>query len=145
MTPSGGRSIGSEHEKAALLEIHSRDRRAHFATDVEAALASVHEPHIYVRNGVIQHLSCSDLEKTFREYFRDTTFLEWNDLEEPIVNVSRDGTMGWMVERLKVRRIIKGEGDERQFIYAGITVYEKRDGTWLKVANASTFEMQGAR
>lgn len=141
MTSSGGSSIGSEHEKAALLEIHNKDRRAHFATDVEAALASVYEPHIYVRNGVIQYLSRSDLKKTFLEYFRDTTFLEWDDLEEPIVNVSGDGTMGWMVERSRVRRIIKGEEDERQFIYAGITVYEKRDGTWLKVANASTFEV----
>ena len=145
MTHPGKKPKGSEHEKAALLKIHNKDRQAHFLTDVEAALASVHEPHIYVRDGVIQHLSRSDLEKTFREYFRDTTFLEWNDLEEPIVNVPGDGTMGWMVERLKVRRIIKGEGEERQFIYAGITVYEKRDGTWLKVANASTFEMQGAR
>ena len=135
------RTTSPEHEKAALLEIHNKDRQAHFLTDVEAALASIHEPHIYVRNGEIQHLSRSDMEKTFREYFRDTTFLEWNDMEEPIVNVSADGTMGWMVERLKVRRIIKGEKEERQFVYAGITVYEKRDGSWLKVANASTFEV----
>ncbi|MDH5483263.1 MAG: hypothetical protein OEY22_10385 [Candidatus Bathyarchaeota archaeon] len=143
MAHSDGKPIDYEHEKAALLEIHNEDRQAHFATDVESLLESVHEPHIYVREGEIQHLSRSDLEKTFREYFRDTTFLEWDDMEEPIVNVSEDGTMGWMVERLKVRRIIRSEGgkaEERQFIYAGITVYEKRDDTWLKVANASTFK-----
>jgi hypothetical protein len=128
-----------------LLEIHKKDRRAHFETDVEAALASIHEPHIYVRDGVVQHLSRSNLKKTFREYFRDTTFLEWDDLEEPTANASGDGTMGWMVERVRVRRIVKGEGVERHFIYAGITVYEKVDGTWLKVANASTLEIQGVR
>jgi hypothetical protein len=141
LTRQHEKAIDLENEKAVLLEMHNADRRAHFATDIKAAIASAHEPQIYVRDGVIQRLSHSDMEKTFREYFRDATFLEWNDMEEPIVNVSGDGTMGWMVERLKVRRVIKGEERERQFIYAGITVYEKRDGTWLKIANASTFKL----
>jgi hypothetical protein len=51
--------------------------------------------------------------------------------------------MDWMIVRTKVRRTIphKGFGEETEtsFVYAGIMVYEKRDGDRARVANVSTF------
>jgi hypothetical protein len=64
-------------------------------------------------------------------------------MEPPIVRVSQDGTLGWVITRTRVRRTQKdaaGAETETRFVYAGITTYEKRDGRWRRVANVSTFE-----
>ena len=46
--------------------------------------------------------------------------------------------MAWILSRTRVRR--RQDGKERTFVYAGMMAYEKRDGRWNRVGNASTFE-----
>ena len=75
--------------------------------------------------------------------FRGARYHEWDDVEPPVVRVSDDGTMAWVVSKLRVRRTAPndaGQTSEQAFVYAGIMVYEKRDGRWMKTANVSTFE-----
>ncbi len=40
------------------------------------------------------------------------TYYEWDDVEEPIVRVSNDGSMAWMITRVRVRRTQKGDAGE---------------------------------
>ncbi len=132
-----------QKEKSELLRMHKADREAHFNTDVEALLNHGSESFIAVSNGKIYRATKADERKQFEGYFKDAKYYEWDDLEEPIVRISADGSMAWMITRVSVRRSQKdAAGTERQqrFIYAGIMTYEKRAGRWLRVANVSTFE-----
>ena len=75
--------------------------------------------------------------------FPDAKYYEWNDVEEPIIRISNDASMAWMITRPKVRRVQnKADGGEQEekFVYAGIMTYEKRDSRWVRVANVSTAE-----
>ena len=138
-------SVDLEKEKAELLRLHRSDREAHFKTDVDALLANSPDEFISVGRGKINRSKQADVRKMFTGYFRDAKYHEWDDLEEPIVRVSNDGSMGWMITRTKVRRVQKnaaGEEKEEKFVYAGIMTYEKRDERWVRVANVSTFEPQ---
>ena len=77
------------------------------------------------------------------KYFEGAHYEAWDDLEPPIVRISEDGSMAWVVSRLQVKRTQRppsGEAREQSFVYAGIMLYEKRDGRWVCVANVSTFE-----
>ena len=68
---------------------------------------------------------------------------EWDDVEEPIIRISNDASMAWMITRTRVRRVQKtadGTEKEEKFVYAGIMTYEKRDGRWVRVTNVSTVE-----
>ena len=79
----------------------------------------------------------------FTGYFRDAKYYEWDDVEEPIIRISNDASMAWMITRTRVRRVQKtadGTEKEEKFVYAGIMTYEKRDGRWVRVANVSTAE-----
>jgi hypothetical protein len=79
----------------------------------------------------------------FTGYFRDAKYYEWDDVEEPIIRISNDASMAWMITRTRVRRVQKkadGAEQEEKFVYAGIMTYEKRDGRWVRVANVSTAE-----
>ncbi len=138
-------SADLEKEKAELLRLHKSDREAHLKTDVDALLENSSEEMISVSRGKISRSSTADARKMFTGYFRDAKYYEWDDVEEPIVRVSRDGSMAWMITRTRVRRVQKkadGAEQEEKFVYAGIMTYEKRDGRWVRVANVSTFEPQ---
>ena len=132
-----------ERGVAELMRLHKSDREAHFRTDVELLQRSAPEEFITVSDGKIHRVTKSDERKHFADYFKGAKYDEWDDVEEPIIRISKDGSMAWMITRIKVRRTQKNEAGaerEQKFIYAGIMTYEKRDGKWTRVANVSTFE-----
>jgi hypothetical protein len=136
-------SADLEKEKAELLRIHKSDREAHFKTDVDRLLENSPEEFLSVGRGKINRSSKEDTRKMFTGYFRDAKYYEWDDVEEPIVRISNDASMAWMITRTRVRRVQKktdGAEQEEKFVYAGIMTYEKRDDRWVRVANVSTAE-----
>lgn len=136
-------TVSQEKDMVELLRLHKSDREAHFRTDVELLQGSAPEEFITVSDGKINRVTKSDERKHFADYFKGAKYHEWDDVEEPIIRVSKDGSMAWMITRVRVRRTQKdaaGNEVERKFIYAGIMTYEKRAGRWLRVANVSTFE-----
>jgi hypothetical protein len=131
-----------EKEKAELLRLHKSDREAHFKTDVDLLLENAPEEFISVSRGKISRSSKEDARKMFTGYFRDAKYYEWDDVEEPIIRISNDASMAWMITRTRIRRVQKNASGEKEekAVYAGIMTYEKRDGRWVRVANVSTFE-----
>jgi hypothetical protein len=64
-------------------------------------------------------------------------------MEAPIVRVSKDASMAWVIVRVKVRRTqkdVSGKETETKFIYPGNMTYEKQNNKWTTIANVSTFE-----
>ncbi|HYG81791.1 MAG TPA: hypothetical protein VD861_15445 [Pyrinomonadaceae bacterium] len=140
---AAAQKVDLEKERAALLEVHRTDRRAHFETDADLLLKHSAEEFIYVGNGKISRSTRAGMRAEFEDYFKDAKYYEWDDLEPPIVRISDDASMAWMIVRTKVRRTQKqagGEEKERSFVYAGIMTYEKQKGKWVRIANVSTFE-----
>jgi hypothetical protein len=138
-----GASVDVEKERAALLAQHDADRKAHFHRDVEGLLASTADGLISVRDGKVERQRAEQGRELFSNYFQNAEFEAWNDLEPPVVQVSPDGKMGWMINRVYVKFSKPGVGGARkavEFTSAWLAAYEKRDGRWVMVANASTFE-----
>ncbi len=136
-------TLDLEKEKAELLRLHKSDREAHFKTDVDLLQASAPEEFIAVSDGKIYRTTKQEERRQFVDYFKGAKYYEWDNVEEPIVRVSKDGSMAWMITRIRSRRTQKdaaGKETEQKFIYAGIMTYEKQNGKWVRVANVSTFE-----
>ena len=132
-----------EEERIELLRIHLADIQAHTGGKVSALMETIPEEFIHVGDGNITRQSREEIRNFFTAYLADSTYERYEDLEVPHAEVSADGTMGWVVSRMAVTRTEPdGEGgrQSRSFTYAGIMTYEKVDGKWMKVANASTFE-----
>ena len=130
-------------EKKALLNVHKKDRAAHFGTDVQMLLENQGDDFISVSNGKIQKLTKQQIKDSFTSYFRNAVYYEWDDLDEPIIKISGDGSIAWMINRYKVKRKVAGENgkeEKREFIYAGVTLYEKENDKWIRIGNVSTFE-----
>ena len=132
-------------EVEQLLRIHESDRRAHFETNAKRIMEHASDEFISVSDGRVQRTTPAEDLKFFEEYFKGAKYYEWDDLEPPIVRVSNDASMAWMIVRTRVHRVQTqsgGTGTERRFVYAGIMAYEKKGGRWARVANVSTFERQ---
>ena len=132
-------------ERAGLLRILAQDRRAHFETSVDLLTESTPDTMISVSNGRVRRISKPQFREMFTGVFRGATYQEWDPIEEPIIRISNDASMAWVITRAKVRRLKKqDDGSERTeaFTYAGIMTYQKQNGRWMKVANVSTFEPQ---
>lgn len=135
--------VNLEAETAELLRLHKQGREAHYKTDVEMLLANSPEESFSVSAGKVNRPRKADVRRMFTGYFRDAKYYEWDDTEPPVVRVSKDASMAWMITRVRVRRVQKdksGKEVEEKFVYAGLTTYEKQGGKWVRAANASTFE-----
>ena len=131
--------IDHELEKYDLIRRHIQDRRAHFEKDIPTLLSGMAAEHLNVRDGRIRTQSKAAAQEQFAAYFDHVTeFLHWDDLQPPIIQISQDGTMAWMINQIRLRyRTIDNE--ETDTTCAWLMVYEKQDGAWTAVANASTF------
>jgi hypothetical protein len=130
----------AESAQAELLALHQADRRAHFSYDVNALVGSLPPELIYVRDGKIERQTQDAMRKGLTEYFARAEFTAWDDLEPPIIRVSPDGRMGWMVVRMKLAYTETDSAGKKtpvETVMAWMSAYEKRDGKWLQVANTT--------
>lgn len=136
-------AVDLEKERAALLAQHKLDREAHFKRDAGALVSSFAAETIYVRDGRVETRTRQENLQRVEKYFASAEFKEWDDMIPPVVRVSPDGKMGWMIVKLKGRYIQRGENGEKsteEFVCAWLSTYEKQGSKWVHVANASTFQ-----
>ena len=84
-------------------KIHTADRKAHFEINVELILAPIPDSYLDVRDGTGANISRQQISDIFTDSFVGTTYHKWDDMEPPVIHISADGTMAWMVDRVKVR------------------------------------------
>ncbi|HEX9189953.1 MAG TPA: hypothetical protein VGB87_22945, partial [Vicinamibacteria bacterium] len=147
LLPSCAASPGSPADRARdeLRAAHQADRWAHFQRDVDLLLEGQAAAFISATRGDLLRASPSDTRSRFERAFSSARYLEWDDLEQPVITVSDDGTLGTTLVRVRVRRLENPgtpEARETGFQYAGAMTYERRDGRFVRTQNASTFREQ---
>jgi hypothetical protein len=133
----------SASAKEELLAVHQAGRRAHFNRDVDSIIAGMGPEFTTVHDGKIRVMSREDVRKQFTEYFHGAEFSAWDDLEPPVIRISPDGKMGWMIARVRIaytKKDAAGARSKEDTVMAWMSAYEKRDGKWLLVGNATTSE-----
>jgi hypothetical protein len=131
-----------EKDKAELLELHRLARQAHFNRDAGAVAATLAPEMVSVRGGEVWTATQEENRRRFERYFAKSNFAEWDDLMPPVIHISPNGQMAWMVVRMKVKYDwpdSTGKKFPEEYICAWLSVYEKQEGKWKHVANASTF------
>ena len=126
-------------DEAALRALHETVLAAHRSGDVEAWMAIEAADPIVARNGSLASPAPEERRAQRAAYLAATRFSVYRDRRAPIVRVSRDGTLGWVLAEVEIRgtRIEAGVASPVEADYAWIELYEKRDGRWLAVGNVS--------
>lgn len=123
-----------------LLEMHEGVLEAHRKGDVESWMALEAKEYVSANRGRISFPTIEARRSMRAGYLGSTTFSSYLDLRPPIVQVSRDGTLGWVIVEVEA----SGQQTEEDgslaplhFIFAWIELYEKQSGIWKSVGNVS--------
>ena len=125
-----------------LKALHEKVMRAHRQSNVDLLLEDDPPDPVYANRGEITRPSLEERRSRFASYLGRTTFEEYKDLVEPVVTVSNDGTLGWVIVQVQARGMQTKDGGGKEpiaFVSAWIELYQKRGGRWYRVGNVSNF------
>lgn len=123
-----------------ILRLHNELIEAHKVGDVDKLLAPEPEQIITVNRGEVLFENKSERIPQFKQYLEDTEFSAYRDLIDPLVRVSKDGTLGWLIAQVKIagtRTYDVGESKSFDNVWAWIELYEKKNGRWYRIGDVS--------
>lgn len=126
---------------AEILRLHEQQRIAHVNKNAELLVSMFAEDLINLSDGKINRPSREQSLQRFRSYLDRSTFLEWDDISPPVIRVSEDAGMAYVIVHKRVRILVADEGGKTRqetTVFAWMETYEKRNGQWKLTAIAST-------
>lgn len=133
-------SLPSDEQQ--LLELHQAGLTAHLKRDVDLLLGGQADDFILVNRGEISSPTKEQRREVFGPYLASTNFEFYRDTVAPIVKVSRDGSLGWVIARVAARGASSapdGTDVGIEFEAAWIELYERRGQEWFAIGNVSSF------
>ena len=130
-------------DEAALLALHRDGIAAHLQNDVDRLLAPESDDYVLVNRGEVSSPDKASRAASLGPYLRSVRFERYADAIEPIVKVSPDGRLGWVIAQVEVKGVAQEQGgaEERlEFVSAWIELYEKRGDRWYRIGNVSNFK-----
>ncbi|MEM7282579.1 MAG: nuclear transport factor 2 family protein [Pseudomonadota bacterium] len=129
-------------DEEAIRQLHEKVLEAHRKTDIALLLEDAAADYVLANRGEISNPTLEDRRRVLGNYFGITTFTEYRDLVPPVVKVSEDGTLGWLICQVQAKGVQTVGEEERPFTFvsAWIELYEKQDGVWMQVGNVSNFK-----
>jgi hypothetical protein len=132
--------MNQNEDELQLLAAHQQIIQAHLNKDVTTWLDNEADEYLSANRGEIMYPTKAERAAARRPYLEQTEFLEYRDLIPPVVKVSEDGSLGWLVAQVKVvgvRTLPDGQEIPLDATWAWIELYEKIDGRWLCIGNLS--------
>lgn len=128
-----------ESDLAELQRLLEQGREAHFSRNADLLVSSASDDFISVDSGEVTRPDRKASRDRFQAYFDAVEFIEWDDIEPPVIRISRDGSMAYVIVRKRVRlKVLAENGREENTIFAWMETWEKEDGAWKRKAVAST-------
>lgn len=128
---------------AVLLKENETARNAHMLGDAKMLTAGIADTMISVNRGQITKSSNKEVYERFKNYFKNIEYIKWEDLEDPVINISDDGTMAEILYKkiILVRsKNEKGEWEKGAVLFAWSANHKKINGVWKIISNTSTRE-----
>ena len=129
--------------KSEILALHKKTIDAHLEKNVDFFVSDLSENYFSVGNGEIRQPLKEEIRANFDDYLHNTTFTEYRDLRQPMIGISKDGSLAWSIVQVKVTGKRKNaDGSERMvdFICAWITLYQRQGEKWIRLGEVSSFK-----
>jgi len=130
-----------EQRGQEILSLHQSFIQAHLDKDAAFLAKPTADDYLFVAHGEVQPRSASEVEAMLAPYLAETEFSHYEDVAEPIVGISDDGSTAWSIVQVRVAGTRTGDdGVPRTFdtLWAWLTLYRRDGDGWLRVADVST-------
>jgi hypothetical protein len=145
--PAAARAADRAADEAALRALHRTVLTAHLEGKVEPWMATEADRIVQANNGVISYPEKAARAAGRSDYLARTRFTVYRDLRDPIVSLSADGTLGWLLAEVETKGVQRGDDGVETPVdatWAWIELYEKQAGAWRGVGNVSNRRPGGA-
>lgn len=132
-----------EAEKQKILLLHKQQRDFHFEKNAKDFAQLMSQDFISVNRGNITTPSQQENETRFQQYFNSVEFVKWEDMKEPIIRFSEDGSVAYtIVDKEVIIRFRQDDGKqvEETTHFAWVAIYKKYGSDWKIDCVASTNE-----
>lgn len=138
---SCGRRPDSDALRAEILELHRSFIQAHLDGNAAYISGFTAPEYVAVSDGRVEAIDAGAMESMLSAYLDSTVFSRYEDVADPMVGVSDDGSLAWSIVRVRVagaRTAAGGPPREFDTLWAWMTLYRREDGRWLRMADVST-------
>ncbi|HEX5132420.1 MAG TPA: hypothetical protein VFX92_08030 [Candidatus Krumholzibacteria bacterium] len=136
-----------EAATAQLLALHQEVIDAHLAGNVAGILDRESEDYVVANRGEVTFPTLAERRQRLGPFLSRTRFDGYRDLVQPVVQVSPDGALGWVIAQIEATGVQEngdGTSEKIRYVSAWIELYERRDGRWYRVGNVSNFRPDAA-
>jgi hypothetical protein len=128
-------------ETQAITALLFQERKAHFDRNVDLFLSEFADSMISVNKGKVSVTAPDENRERISEYFGRVEFVKWDDVAEPVIRFSDDGSLCYAVIQKQVilsspDSLGRKRMDTTDFAWA--SVYRKQRGKWKVECNVST-------
>lgn len=124
-------------EKKTILSINEEQRTAHMTNNAQLLVKSIADTLVTIDSGEIYINSNQQVLNQFSNYFSGVKYLEWDDLREPIIDISADGSLATL--SVIKRTITEGQNKLNDTtVFAWTSVFKKIEKEWKMVSITST-------
>lgn len=122
-----------ELEKEKILRLHNAQRDYHFNKDSIAFAKQLSKNFISVNRGIISSPEQRETISRYHRYFSSVDFLKWDDVSDPVIKFSNDGSMAYTIVNKIVATTDKVKDStitEGQTHFAWTAIYKKYRDEW---------------
>ena len=127
--------------EAEALAVHAESLRAHRDGNWQWFGEAMTEPTWNVSKGAVKTSTREQTLERFRNYLPHARFDRYEDIGEPIVRVSKDGTLAWVIATVRIEGQMKSgpeAGASLNSTWAWILLLERQGDRWMRVGTVST-------
>jgi len=128
-------------ERAEITALLEQERKAHFDRNVELFMSEFSDSMINVNRGIVTAATEEQHKERIGKYFGSVQFIKWDDVAEPIIRFSDDGSLAYAIVQKEVIVTYPdsfGNSFTDTTNYAWVSIYRKEKGEWKVEANIST-------
>ena len=131
-------------EEQKLLRLHRISMDGHLFGRASEMKTVQGDLMALVSEGDVYMMASEQSDAMLDRIMASRDYTVYDDLIRPIVKISEDGTLGWLIAQVSARGIRfdanGAPGNPLEFVCAWIELYEKVQGHWQLTGNVSTFQ-----
>ena len=130
-----------EQSRQEILALHQSIIEAHLAKDSAFLARPTADDYLSVSRGEVRQMDAAEVEAMLSPYLAETEFSHYEDVADPIVGVSDDGSIAWSIVQVRVAGDRSG-GDGESHVFdtrwAWLTLYRWDGENWQRLVDVST-------
>ncbi len=129
-----------------LLDLQQEQRRAHLEGDAAAMAAMFADDFVSVSDGVATRPTREESLARFESYFGLVTFVAWEDLAEPVIEVAADSSLATVLVTKRVHLTYPGDDGAivtEQTCFAWAETWRRPPGKRWELAMVVSTRRQG--